>query len=151
MSRFDTLDARQAAAIDRTFSDAVVWRPMVSGDGFIVQARPDPSRPVRGLRWFDAREIDDALTAILTWAPTGLPVAALQPGGGEVSTATLLVDFERASFGRDGWAEHGEPRRGDWIEMPEEKNPDNRLVEIDRVGDDGSARFLCWCNVVDRQ
>lgn len=137
MALFDDLDFRTAAAVGRVFEDLVIWRPMVAGSGgWVTQARPDPNRPVR--------ELD----AIISWAPTGLPVEG-GPGGGVVGTSTLLIDFQLVNFLDDQWRRFGEPRRGDWIEMPSEKVPANRTVEITRIGDDGSARFWAWCSLVN--
>src|SRR5580704_9160727 len=134
MALFDDIDARTAAAVGRVLEDPVIWRPMLPG------GRPDPNRPVRGER--------GDLPAIVTWAVSGLPVEA-GSGGGMVGTATLMIDFEIHWFEDEDWRRFGVPRRGDRIEMPEERNAANRMVEITRVGDDGSARFYCWCSLVN--
>jgi hypothetical protein len=139
MALFDDIDARTAAAVGRVLEDPVVWRPILAGGGdFVVTpgGRPDPSRPAR------------ALPAIVTWAVTGLPVEQ-GAGGGMIGTATLMIDFEWVLFLNDEWLRFGAPRRGDQIEMPQEREPANRLAEITRVGDDGSARFYCWCSLVN--
>jgi hypothetical protein len=139
MALFDDIDARTAAAVGRVLEDPVVWRPILAGGGdFVVipGGRPDPSRPAR------------ALPAIVTWAVTGLPVEQ-GAGGGMIGTATLMIDFEWVLFLNDEWLRFGAPRRGDQIEMPQEREPANRLAEITRVGDDGSARFYCWCSLVN--
>jgi hypothetical protein len=140
MALFDDIDARTAAAVGRVLEDPIIWRPMLPGGGgdFVVipGGRPDPNRPVR------------PLPAIVTWAVTGLPVEA-GSGGGMVGTATLMIDFEIHWFEDDSWRRFGVPRRGDRIEMPEERNAANRMAEITRVGDDGSARFYCWCSLVN--
>lgn len=136
MALFDDFDTRTADAVGRIFEDIVIWRPMIAGSGgWITQANPDPNRPVRTVR------------AIISWAPIGLPVEG-SPGGGNVATASLMIDF-RVNLFQDEFARFGEPRRGDWIEMPTEKNPANRMVEITRVGDDGSARVWTWCSLVN--
>jgi hypothetical protein len=88
------------------------------------------------------------LPAIVTWAVSGLPVEA-GSGGGTVGTATLMIDFEWVLFLTDEWRRFGAPRRGDRIDMPEEREPANRMAEITRIGDDGSARFYCWCSLVN--
>jgi hypothetical protein len=144
MALFDDIDARTAAAVGRVLEDPVIWRPMLPGGGgdFVVipGGRPDPNRPVRG-------ELGD-LPAIVTWAVTGLPVEQ-GSGGGMVGTATLMIDFEIHWFEDDDWRRFGVPRRGDQIEMLAERNAANRMAEITRVGDDGSARFYCWCSLVN--
>jgi hypothetical protein len=144
MALFDDIDARTAAAVGRVLEDPVVWRPILAGGGgdFVVTpgGRPDPSRPVRGER--------GDLPAIVTWAVTGLPVEQ-GSGGGMIGTATLMIDFEWVLFLNDEWLCFGAPRRGDRIEMPQEREPANRLTEITRIGDDGSARFYCWCSLVN--
>ena len=67
-----------------------------------------------------------------------------------VGTATLMIDFEMDAVSEDeDWRRFGVPRRGDRIEMPEERDAANRMAEITRVGDDGSARFYCWCSLVN--
>lgn len=136
MALFDDLDQRTAQAVGRVFEDEVVWRPMLpgGGGGWVQHARPDPNRPVRDL------------PAIISWAPVGLPVEG-SPGGGTLGTATLLIDFQFQWFEGD-WARFGMPRAGDWIEMPTERVAAQRMVEITRVGDDGSARFWAWCSIV---
>lgn len=139
MALFDDIDARTAAAVGRVFEDPVIWLPMLPGGGdFVVipGGRPDPNRPAR------------RLPAIVTWAVTGLPVEQ-GSGGGTVGTATLMIDFEWVLFLNDEWRRFGAPRRGDHIEMPQERNPANRMAEITRIGDDGSARFYCWCSLVN--
>ena len=88
------------------------------------------------------------MPAIVTWAVTGLPVEQ-GSGGGMIGTATLMIDFEWVLFLNDEWRRFGAPRRGDRIEMPAEREPANRLAEITRIGDDGSARFYCWCSLVN--
>jgi hypothetical protein len=144
MALFDDIDARTAAAVGRVLEDPVIWRPMLPGGGgdFVVipGGRPDPNRPVRG-------ELGD-LPAIVTWAVSGLPVEA-GSGGGVVGTATLMIDFEIHWFEDEDWRRFGVPRRGDRIEMPAERIVANRMAEITRVGDDGSARFYCWCSLVN--
>jgi hypothetical protein len=144
MALFDDIDARTAAAVGRVLEDPVIWRPMLPGGGgdFVVipGGRPDPNRPVRG-------ELGD-LPAIVTWAVTGLPVEQ-GSGGGMVGTATLMIDFEIHWFEDEDWRRFGVPRRGDRIEMLAERNAANRMAEITRVGDDGSARFYCWCSLVN--
>ncbi len=142
MALFDDIDARTAAAVGRVFEDTIIWRPMLptppGGDDFIATrgGRPDPNRPVR------------PLPAIVTWAVTGLPIES-GSGGGVVGTATLMIDFEWVLFLADEWRRFGPPRRGDRIEMLEERDPANRMAEVTRVGDDGSARFYCWCSLVN--
>jgi hypothetical protein len=139
MALFDDIDARTAAAVGRVLEDPVVWLPMLPGGGdFVVipGGRPDPNRPTR------------RLPAIVTWAVSGLPVEA-GSGGGMVGTATLMIDFEIHWFEDEAWRRFGVPRRGDRIEMLEERNAANRMAEITRVGDDGSARFYCWCSLVN--
>jgi hypothetical protein len=139
MALFDDIDTRSAAAVGRLLEDPVILRPMLAGGGdFVVTpgGRPDPNRPVR------------RLPAIVTWAVTGLPVQQ-GAGGGTVATATLMIDFEWVLFLTDEWRPYGAPRRGDRIEMPEEREPANRLAEVTRIGDDGSARFYCWCSLVN--
>jgi hypothetical protein len=144
MALFDDIDARTAAAVGRVLEDPIIWRPMLPGGGgdFVVipGGRPDPNRPVRG-------ELGD-LPAIVTWAVSGLPVEA-GSGGGVVGTATLMIDFEIHWFEDEDWRRFGVPRRGDRIEMPAERIVANRMAEITRVGDDGSARFYCWCSLVN--
>jgi hypothetical protein len=137
MALFDDFDARTAEAVGRVFEDQVVWRPMLpaGGGGWVQQARPDPARPIRNL------------PAIISWAPIGLPVEG-SPGGGTVGTASLMIDFQFKWFEQDGFETFGMPRRGDWIELPSERVAQNRMVEITRVGDDGSARFWAWCSLV---
>ena len=140
MALFDDIDARTSAAVGRVLEDPIIWRPMLPGGGsdFVVipGGRPDRNRPVR------------PLPAIVTWAVTGLPVEA-GSGGGTVGTATLMIDFEWVLFLTDEWRRFGAPRRGDRIDMPEEREPANRMAEITRIGDDGSARFYCWCSLVN--
>lgn len=136
MALFDELDERTAAAVGRVFEDEVIWRPMVAGSGnWVTQAQPDPNRPIR------------ILDAIISWAPTGLPVEG-GAGGGQLATATLMLDFQLVNFQNEPWTRFGLPVRGDWIEMPSERVPANRVVEITRIGDDGSARFWAWCSLV---
>lgn len=137
MALFDDLDTRTADAVGRVFEDDVVWRPMVrgGGGGWVTSAQPDPNRPVRTVK------------AIVSWAPIGLPVEG-STGGGVVSSATLMVDFRWNQFQEDPWAQYGTPRNGDWVELPTERVAQNRMVEITRVGDDGSARFWSWCSLV---
>jgi hypothetical protein len=139
MALFDDIDARTAAAVGRVFEDPIVWRPMLPGGNDFVATpggRPDPNRPVR------------PLPAIVTWAITEQPIVS-GSGGGLVGTATLMIDFELRWFEDADWRRFGAPRRGDRIEMPQERNPANRMAEITRVGDDGSARFYCWCSLVN--
>jgi hypothetical protein len=138
MAQFDALDARTADAVGRVFADEVIWRPMLARPtSSYLQggARPDQARPRR------------ELPAIVTWAITGMQVQQ-QTGGGQLGTATLMVDFEWKHFEGD-FDRFGIPKRGDWIEIPKEKQPSDRLVEITRVGDDGSARIWCWCSLVN--
>jgi hypothetical protein len=138
---FDELDARMSAAVGRSFEDTVIWRPMLpkSASQYIVQpgGNPDRNRPLR------------ELPGIITWATTGLEAVQGSPGGGIVGTATLMIDFEIALFEEPEFAMWGAPRKGDWLEMPHEKRPADRLAEISRIGDDGSARFYCWCTLVN--
>ena len=137
MALFDDFDQRVAAAVGRVFEDEVIWHPMIAREGSAYVPgqgiRPDTSRPMR------------ALPAIISWAITGMPVAA-PTGGGEMGSATLFIDFEWILFEQD-FARFGIPRKGDRIEIPHEKNPEDRLAEITRVGDDGSYRIYCWCTL----
>ena len=138
MAQFDDLDRRVAAAVGRMFEDEVIWRPMQAraGSAYLPNqdVGPDRSRPIR------------ALPAIVTWAITGMQVEG-RPGGGEVGLATLFVDFEWILFEQD-FTRFGIPRKGDRVELPFEKNPEDRLAEITRVGDDGSSRIYAWCSLV---
>ena len=85
------------------------------------------------------------LGAIVTWKPTVSNVVAGQAqiaaGGSSVSAWAVVVDFDIAAF-QDG----PRPRKGDFLELEEEVS-DSRTVEITRIGDDGSARWLCYCVV----
>lgn len=138
MARFDDMDARTAAAVGRMNEDNVIWRPMVkTGGGYTTPGyAPDPQRPVR------------ELPAIVTWAVDGhMPVQG-SAGGGTVATGTLLVDFEDVFFTDEEFARFGRPRKDDWIEMPVEKDPHNRMAKVDKIGDDGSARFYAWVSLV---
>jgi len=137
MARFDEMDARAAAAVGRMNEDIIVWRPMVkTGGGYTSPGLgPDPARPPR------------ELPAIITWAITGMPVES-STGGGVVGTATLFIDFEDVFFQEDPYAQFGRPKKDDLIEMPTEKDPNNRMARISRIGDDGSSRFYAWANLV---
>ena len=146
MALFDAFDRRVAAAVGRVFEDPVIWRPMQAREGSTYLAgqgnRPDLTRPIRPL----AGETN--FKAIVTWAHGGMQVAA-PTGGGEMQIATLFVDFEWILF-EENYARFGIPRRFDRIELLTEKDPENRMAEITRVGDDGSSRIWCWCNILTR-
>lgn len=131
---FEELDRRASAAVGRLLEEPCIWRPILPSatSGAYTTNRlppPDPSRPaVEGLR------------CIPTWAPNVQDGAPGQ-GGGAVSTAALIVDMDMSQFGGL------RPRKGDHLELPLQ-NPGERLVQIVRTGDDGSARALYSCQVV---
>lgn len=131
----------------RLLNESVVWRPYVrpAGGTYVkTTPTPDPIRPVRG------ETIDDPLRAVVSWRSTTAPVEGAGGNteqGGQIAGAALLIDIERAYF-EDDYATHGYPKKGDRFELPEQKNAADRLVEITRMAEDGSARLLFWCAVV---
>jgi hypothetical protein len=137
MSAWDEADARASAAVARALNEPVEWRPYLpagGGGGYTTgssSAQPDPNRPVRPIE------------GIITWRPT---LGAVEPGagGGTVASAMLVVDFDMALFP----TVPERPRKGDRLFLPNEPIPQDRLVEITRVADDGSARLLCYCSRV---
>lgn len=140
MALFDEMDARTAEAVGRLLNERVIWRPMVlpTGGTYVqTSGESDPLRPVRG------ESPSDPLFAIVTWALAASAVGTA-PSGGVVGTATLLVDFEDAYFDPD----IGKPLKGDRFDLPDQDDPANRVVEVQRVNSDGSARVLCWCTVI---
>jgi hypothetical protein len=134
---FDELDLIAARSVGTLLNEPVKWRPQAKrlGGAYTVSQAviPDPVRPVRELQ------------GITSWQPDGVPIDPAK-GGGEVSTGTLLVDLATEDFEGE-FAGHGKPMKGDRLELPHQDPPD-RLVEINRVGDDGSQRILLWCSVV---
>lgn len=138
MALFDELDALAGAAVGRVFADQVIWRPMLARPGGSYTSpgeTPDPNRPVR------------EIPAIVSWAIISMPIES-SPGGGLVAGGTLLIDFEDALFLDEQWVQYGRPKKPDRIELPFEKEPANRMGQIERVGDDGSARFFAWVRLV---
>jgi hypothetical protein len=138
MTVFDILDRIAALSVGVILNEPVVWRPMRAAAGSTFDptpgGSPDDERPVR-----------HDLQAIASWQPTGIPVDGGQPG--TVGEGTLLVDFAAATFEGPGMSYYGKPRAKDRLELPSQA-PSDRLVQIDRVGDDGSERFYCWCSVL---
>ena len=140
MPVFEAHDAKAAEAVARLLSETVIWRPQLPPTGGVYTATPggvpDPDRPIR--------EMD----AITSWQPTGLPVAQGATGFSTavVTEATLMLDFEAELF-RNEWAAYGQPKKGDRFECPEQDVGD-RLLIVQRVGDDGSMRVYVWCAVV---
>lgn len=138
MTAWDRADRLAAAAVNRLAGERVYWRPMLESatpEDDIVEmpggTTPDPTRPVRELK------------AVITWRSTTRPLV-IPPGGGSLGDSILLVDFDWSDF-----APGAEPRKGDYIELTEEPRPQDRMVRVDRANDDGSLRWLCYCQAVE--
>lgn len=132
---FEEIDARAARAVGRLLEETATWFPMQArptGGGWTVDqnAKPDLTRPTR-----------TDLTCIPTWASTAADVAP-GSGGSQAATSRLVIDI-----GMDQFPDGSIPRKGDRLGLPSQK-PGERLVEIIRVSDDGSARILFTCQVV---
>jgi hypothetical protein len=131
------LDAGVSRAVDGVWAERVRWLPKskrTSGAYSAAQEAPaDPVRPPRDL------------LGITSWQSEGVPVDPAR-GGAEISSGSLLIDFDRAVFAGD-FAAHGIPAKGDRIEILNEA-PGNRIVEVTRAVDDGGARVQVWCSLV---
>lgn len=135
MAAWDEHDAKTSEAVAALLNETVIWRPQVPpADPYATPSggNPDPNRPIRQLE------------AVVSWQPTGLPVAPGAPS--VVAEASVLLDFELDLF-RNEWAAYGQPKKGDRFECPEQDHAD-QLIKVERVGDDGSARIYAWCSVV---
>lgn len=132
---FEEIDARAARAVGRLLEEPAKWLPMLTraqGGAWTTDQnpKPDPSRPVR-----------EGLPAIVTWAST---VVDMAPGSGGSSAATgrLVIDI-----GMDQFPDGSAPRKGDRLFLAAQK-PGERMVEVLKVSDDGSARALYTCQIV---
>jgi hypothetical protein len=131
-SRFDLADQRASESIGRIMETLVTWRPMrarKSGGMTGGSLEPDPARPVR-----------PRLGAVVSWEPQILMAGAKSEGGGSLVTADVLVDLDRADF-EDGSL----PEKDDWFELSDPYRG-NSTVQVEVVGDDGSARVVYACN-----
>jgi hypothetical protein len=141
MSSFDEYDALASQAVGALVNERVIWRPMRARPVNIytnAESEPDPDRPVRGLG-------SDVLEAAVTWRPSMVDIGTTDEQGGVV-VADCVVDFDNAVF-RDAGGRWSIPRKGDRFELAEEY-VGNNLVEIQRDGDDGSARLHFWCAII---
>jgi hypothetical protein len=133
-NQFEEMDQRAARAVGRMLEEPCNWRPILATQtsGAYTLSRLPPADP--------GRPYTEGLRAIVTWKPN-VQDATPGAGGQAMSTAALMVDMDMSQF------EGPRPRKGDHLELPAQ-NPGERLVEIVRVGDDGSARVLYSCTVV---
>jgi hypothetical protein len=136
MSVFDELDAMVSAATDELLGSKVTWRPSrIVGGGYTNgTTKPDPTRPIR-----------EDLTAIVTWRPVTVEMGNSPEQGGVLGFA-VAVDFDQSQFRIPGSEPPAfeVPRKGDLLEL-EDEYQDNRLVQIEKPGDDGSERLIYYC------
>jgi hypothetical protein len=130
-SRFDLADQRASESIGRMMETLVTWRPMrarPAGGMTGGSLEPDPARPVR-----------KNLGAVVSWEPQILMAGLKSEGGGTLVTADVLVDFDRTDF-----ADGVFPEKDDWFELSDPYRG-NTTVQVEVVGDDGSARVVYAC------
>lgn len=138
MSVFDDFDDQASQLVGDLLNERVIFRPqrmkthgsMTGGD-----REPDPTRRVVG-------DQDEVLEAIVTWRPTIVAVGTTDTQGSVVA-ADVTLDFDMDVF-RDLLGAWNMPRKGDLFELTEEYEG-NRFVEVQRDGDDGSARLILYC------
>lgn len=141
MSFWDEADALLSAAVDDVLGEPVVWRPMrgrASGRYTNQGYEPDPDRPVRGQ--------DDPLEAIVSWQSELINQGAAGDEQATVQSFDCVVDFHVSHFVDPATGEYSQPRVHDMIEVPD-AYAGNSLVQVSRVGGDGSQRVMFYCSL----
>lgn len=141
MSFWDDADTKLSIAVDDVMAEPVIWRPMrqrTSGRYTNEGYEPDPNRPVRGE--------DEALQAIVTWQSDLINQGAAGDDQATVQAFDVTIDFNCDAFLDPGTNEYSQPRVHDLIEVPDAYEG-NSVVQVSRVGGDGSQRVVFYCTL----
>lgn len=113
--------------------EGITWHPMGTvsryGDAYTANNLPtaDASRQA---------QVIPEIVATVIWKP-----GRDNDGNSPVATGSILVEVDRRFF------PYGIPRKGDWIECPDQ-DPGEQILEIGMVADDGGQRIEFWCKLM---